>query len=101
MRFLAACFLVTITAASGAALPHSADDPLKVILSVEQPAITSPFPARVTLNFHNGGSEPLWLFRRVRSRTKDGASLAIQLEPLEVKDSSTITTPAEGGVFEG
>lgn len=101
MKFLAACFLIIVTAPSGAAFPRSADDPLKVILSVEQPSITSPFPARATLHFHNGGTEQLWLYRRVRSRTKDGATLTIRLEPLEVKDPATITTPAEGGVFEG
>ena len=77
-----------------------ASDDLRLLISVEQPAIASPFPAGATLHFHNGSTEPLWLYRRVRSRTRDGASLLIRLEPLEVKDLTSITTPAEGGVFE-
>jgi hypothetical protein len=78
---------------------RAADD-LRLLISVEQPAIAMPFPARATLHFHNAGQETLWLYRPVRSRAKEGSSLDVRLEPLEVKDPSTITTPAVGGVFE-
>ena len=59
-----------------------------------------PFPARATLHFHNSGKETLWLYRPVRSRAKEGASLDVRFEPLDVKDPAAVTTPAEGGVFE-
>ncbi len=91
----ASCFLLLLIPYQG----RAADD-LRLLVSVEQPAIASPFPARATLHFHNSGKETLWLYRRVRSRAKEGSSLEIRLEPLEVKDPATITTPAEGGVFE-
>ncbi len=77
-----------------------AADDLRLLISVEQPAIVSPYPARATLHYHNSGKEALWLYRRVRSRAQEGSSLEIRLEPLEVKDPAAITTPAEGGVFE-
>lgn len=39
---------------------------LTVSLAVQQPDIAQPFPARVTLRFHNAGAKPLWLYRHVR-----------------------------------
>ena len=39
---------------------------LTVVLAVPQPAVTQPFPARVTLRLHNAGAKPLWLYRHVR-----------------------------------
>ncbi len=76
------------------------EDPLKVLISVEQPSIAGPFPARAMLHFHNSGKEPLWLYRPTRSSAKEGASLEVKLESRDVKDPATITTPAEGGVLE-
>lgn len=76
------------------------EDPLKLLISVEQPSIAMPFPARATLHFHNSSQKTLWLYHRVRSRAKDGASLGIQLEPMDLKDPGTITSPAEGAVLE-
>ncbi len=52
-----------------AALPLSAQEGagnLKLLISVEQTTITVPFPARVTLNLHNAGKDPLWLYTPVR-----------------------------------
>ena len=51
--------------ATSSALAASAES-LTVSLTVEQPKIVAPFPARATLRLHNAGSTPLWLYRHVR-----------------------------------
>ena len=43
------------------ASPPASD--LKLGITIEQPEITAPFPARVTLHLHNSGSTTLWLYR--------------------------------------
>jgi len=76
------------------------EDPLKVLISVEQPSIAVPFPARATLHFHNFGKETLWLYRRVRSQAKEGASLEVRLTPLDIPGVDVIITPGEGAALE-
>jgi len=73
---------------------------LRLLMSVEQPSIVAPFPARATLHFHNASPRTLWLYRRVRNGAKEGASLQVRLQPLEVTDPKAIRLAAEGAVFE-
>lgn len=103
--FLALLFLFSLgTALRGAIaqqLCHSEKpEVLKLLISLEQPSITSPFPARITLHLHNSGQEPLWLYRPVRSQAQEGPSLALRLEPLADLGSHGTSTPAQGGVLE-
>ena len=67
---------------------------------MEQPAIAAPYPARVTLHFHNGGEVPLWLYHRARSQTGEGSTLEVRLEPLSVPAGVGIDAPGRGSVFE-
>jgi hypothetical protein len=39
---------------------------LTVTLTLEHNTIAQPFPARITLHFHNAGHDTLWLYRHVR-----------------------------------
>jgi Carboxypeptidase regulatory-like domain len=49
------------------AAPTSAPTPrLTVTLTLEHNTIAQPFPARITLHFHNAGHDTLWLYRHVR-----------------------------------
>ncbi len=91
------------------------NEPLKLLISVEQQSVTAPLPVRLTLHVHNSGREPLWLYRRVRDRarprevrvseetanmTAGGSTLAVRLEPVESQSPSQTTEPAEGKVLE-
>lgn len=75
-------------------------DQLKLVITMEQQAIASPFPARLTLHFHNSGQRTLWLYRPALAKKSanenssliaggssippsaptEGATLAIRLE---------------------
>ena len=46
----------------------SNDEGLRLLLSVEQQAITAPFPARLTLHIHNARRQAVWLYRHARSK---------------------------------
>ncbi len=61
---------------------------LKLLISVEQASITSPFPARVTLNLHNAGKEQLWLYTPVR----DVAVVSGAVNPFTSEDLGEGTT---------
>jgi len=96
------------------------DEPLKLLISIEQQTITAPFPARVTLHLHNSGPRAAWLYRRARSPeaarraevprveqaenagsfTTGGSLLTARLEPAELPASPPGSTPAEGVVLE-
>lgn len=78
----------------------AAADDLKLLISVEQPVIAAPYPARVTLHFHNGGEVPLWLYHRARSQATEGSELEIVLAPLGARAEQETTAPARGSVFE-
>jgi len=97
-RFALPFALLAAFCGSGAA--QVSDDPLKLLISVEQPSVAMPFPARATLHFHNSGKETLWLYRRVRSQAKEGASLEVRLAPLDVPGVDVIFTPGEGAALE-
>src|SRR2546428_8890595 len=87
------------------------NEPLKLLISIEQQSVTAPFPVRLTLHVHNSGREPLWLYRRVRDRarprevrvseetanmTTGGSKVAVRLEPVERQSPSPTTEPGEG-----
>ena len=76
------------------------DEPLKLLISLEEPAIVSPFPARMTLHLHNAGRETLWLYRRALARAADGATLEARLEPVGTTLAPSDSTSAQGRVFE-
>ena len=75
------------------------DQPLKLLISVEQQSLTAPFPARVTLHLHNGGQKRVWLYHRARAQSKEGATLSVHLEPIPPIGSQQTVTAAEGAVF--
>jgi carboxypeptidase family protein len=77
---------------------------LKLLLTLESPSITYPFPARATLHLVNGGTKPVWLYHRARasdggagpavagpalsdSPPNDGPSLAVRFETAAKGDS--------------
>src|SRR6266516_6196534 len=90
---------------------------LKLLISLEQQSITAPFPARITLNLHNAGQRPLWLYRKARDAstafhgdasrleleeratayTTGGSTVAVRLAPAEARE---IATPAQGTVLD-
>jgi hypothetical protein len=98
---------------------------LAVTLSLEHNTLAQPFPARVTLHFHNAGSQALWLYRHVRdpedleraqrwaaqinasagansaSATAGGSSLIVHLEPVASAGSpaQSWTEPPNGKVM--
>jgi carboxypeptidase family protein len=93
--------------------PHP--EPLKLVVVVEQPMITEPFPARATLLLHNTGKEPLWLYRRARAprppiehleeenrgpETTGGSTLTVKLDAVGETASQAPATPAHGLVLE-
>jgi Carboxypeptidase regulatory-like domain len=106
-------------AASGPSAAPAEASSLTVSLSVEQPKIVEPFPARVTLHLHNAGASPLWLYRHVRDPqdlkqaryqaaeagnaeglTSGGSSLAIHLEPAEAGTEKLASPGPSGRSFE-
>ncbi|MGA2629916.1 MAG: carboxypeptidase-like regulatory domain-containing protein [Terriglobia bacterium] len=88
-------FLIVAAPIAGAAIP--AAEELRLLISIEQPEITSTSPARVTLHFHNASQQPLWLYRPASAEAKECSSLDVRLEPLEAK---AVRTPAAGRVME-
>jgi hypothetical protein len=100
------------TAPAAFAAPAEASS-LSVSLSVEQPRIIEPLPARVTLHLHNASASPLWLYRHVRDpheleearyraaeaaqrpegSTSGGSSLVIHFEPAEAGAEKSATPP--------
>jgi hypothetical protein len=79
---------------------------LAISISVESPDISEPFPARVTLHFHNAETHPLWLYRPVRdigARSRSalgpspgGSTLAVHLSRA---GGTASETPAVGTVL--
>jgi hypothetical protein len=95
-------FQVILLAASGRAQTSTGAQPLKLLVSVEQPSIAAPFPARLTLHLHNFGQVPVWLYRHAQdpdtlrqmvamptgdeeeqkaSHTTGGSTVVVRLEP--------------------
>ncbi len=94
MRFSILLFLVSI--ALGAAQAGAQE--LRLVISTDSAAITSPYPLRLTLHFLNAGKKTLWLYQPVRTaaahqvyepdvqqggsrRTVGGSELKVSLTP--------------------
>jgi hypothetical protein len=92
----------------------AADEPLKLIVSIDQQTVVAPFTARVTLHLHNAGSERLWLYRHVRAKlpplmrlieedtgpqSRGGSILIVRLEQASTEQGGISHLP-EGEVFE-
>lgn len=93
-------------------------EPLKVLISIEQPTVTEPLAARVSLHLHNAGATPLWLYRHVQDplvlrqarlneaessaepgeHTSGGSSLVVHLDP--ETSGATVSEAARGAVLE-
>src|SRR6266516_3113670 len=91
-------------------------DSLNLAITVEQPAITAPSPARVTLHLHNSGKETLWLYRKAsaakpapaqagaespesvfhKTAHVEGATVAVQLQ----SEQSQVVSPGHGEVLD-
>ena len=96
-----------------AAAQNNTGEALRLSISVEQPTLTFPFPARVKLRLHNAGPETLWLYRHVRdpvalarsasgsadanqgeATTTGGSTLAVRLQPAVSLPNASGSTPA-------
>jgi hypothetical protein len=94
MRWLAV-LLISLTMAAAAEQSE-----LKLLISIEETKVTAPNPARLTLHFHNAGSQAVWLYTPVHdatvpseasnpfatedfgpSLTSGGSTLEVQLQP--------------------
>ena len=99
MRLLALLWTITLVA-SAIAGAASETEPLKLLISVEQQAITAPYPARLTLHLYNAGPQPLWLYRRARGQATEGSSAEARFEPIGAAGSAEVTAPAQSKFFE-
>jgi hypothetical protein len=101
MRHAFLLFLAVVLL-EGAARPATAPagDVLKLLISVEQTAITAPYPARLTLHLYNAGPQPLWVYRRVRGQATEGSSAEARFEPIGAPGPAEITAPAQSKFFE-
>jgi hypothetical protein len=87
---------------------------LKLVVSLEQPVIAEPSPARVALHLLNGGQVPVWIYRRaqpprsgfplpteegVATPSTGGATVTVQLEPAGSAASQKIRTPGHGRIL--
>ena len=97
MKTLFGLAFLLIAAARLACAASPPGEDLRLLISIEQPEITSTSPARVTLHFHNASPQPLWLYRPANAEGKEGSSLEVRLELLEAK---AVRTPAAGHVMD-
>ncbi len=96
---------------------------LAVTLTLEHNTIAQPFPARITLHFHNAATHALWLYRHVRdpedlaralrqmgqinatsgaqsgSASAGGSSLVVHLEPATSLGTQSWAQPPGGKVM--
>lgn len=92
VRWLA-LFLISSMVASAALASDAAD--LNLLISIEQPVITAPFPARVTLHLHNAGTQKIWIYSPVRDKftaSSEGSNpfFTTELGPNLTSGSSTL-----------
>ena len=99
---LTGLLLALLLPACGKAQTSPGTQPLKFLVSIEQQAITAPFPMRLTLYLHNSGQVPVWLYRHAQdpdtlrqmvampmsaeeeqktNRTTGGSTLVVRLDP--------------------
>ncbi len=91
--------------------PPSASDPLKLLISLKQPFVAPPDATRIVLHLHNSDSQPLWVYRRAKSKRSPeesvdpfaakigGSTVELQLSPAD-SASGTVATPASATVLE-
>src|SRR5487761_26124 len=97
VMLLSAFFLATGIRQASAA-QQAAIQPLQLTISLDQTSVTEPFPARLTLHFHNSSRSTLWLYRPVRdsaamfmgevNSTSNGSSLAVHLQLTAARGAS-------------
>ena len=88
---------------------------LKLLISIEQPALAEPYPARITLHLHNASERTLWLYRRARAKeqpveraydekrpaeSSGGSTLEVKLQPVDARAAPTTISPAKGVALE-
>lgn len=115
MRFLACLFALLAPAAA-----CGQTGGVQLSVSVASRTVTEPFPASITLRFHNSGQETLWLYQPARdpsavewesrfapeassdgpAATQGGTQAAIHLEPAGGQATDGAVSPARGVVFE-
>ena len=106
-----ALLLAAATPQYGHAQQTSAQ-PLQLTIALDQSTVTEPFPARVTLHFHNSSHSTLWLYRPARDAaamfmgevnfTSTGSFLAAHLQLTAAQDASGApgtTVPGVGTVL--
>ena len=94
--------LVSIAAQGRSQTPANADQAsLKFMVSIEQPRIVSPLPARLTLHLLPTARQPIWLYRRARKLAQEGSTIEVKLEPMTVPPSQEISVPAPASALEG
>jgi hypothetical protein len=84
--------------------PGSGQD-LQLTISAASPAVVEPLPMRLALNFHNSGTQTLWLYRPVRDAeamsqsslgpNPGGSTLTVHLQP-ENAPAGASSSPAVG-----
>ncbi len=87
---------------------------LKLVLSLEQPVIVEPLPARASLHLLNGRQAPVWLYRRARPPatgpelpeeeggtppTRGGATVTVHLEPTDPAAVKQVVSPGRGRIL--
>jgi Carboxypeptidase regulatory-like domain len=78
---------------------------LQLTISPESPAVVEPLPIRLALNFHNSGTQTLWLYKPVRDAeamsqsslgpSPGGSTLIVHLQP-ESAPAGASSSPAAG-----
>ena len=111
---LIAIVALILPLSSPRAIP-AAENPaaLKFVVSLEQPVIVEPQPARVSLHLLNSGQTPQWLYRRAQppetgsllpdeegaARSFGGATVGVHLEPADSAAAKQVVTPARGRIL--
>lgn len=87
---------------------------LKFLISIDQPSIQAPSPARVVLHLLNAGQEPVWLYHHARGklsgprprleddntpRSVGSSAIDVNLDPA-IPGGVAISKPAQGMAFE-
>jgi hypothetical protein len=103
IRFIAALFGIIVGASC---LPAqnpvpSASQPIQLLISLKQPFVAEPEPARIVLHIHNPTSKALWLYRRARGKRPPEAVIQEENRPLKTSGGSTVEValvPADASV---
>jgi hypothetical protein len=69
-RFEFRFVIAAVLALAGTRRVEAQANGLKLVLTLESPAVTYPFPVRATLHLVNGGTKPVWLYHRARNSTE-------------------------------